>query len=265
MVRAPDSWQLILEQVQKTDSEVHILPASSADKGSAASLGQALLTPDEAKWFDQARFRTHFVHESTDHSKALFDRLQALASASGGPNLDMTRTGTAIGSPHVLPQRPINVTMAGAGVGTRLGLSGFLAVEGLKNTASAVGNPAALLMAILMAMVLGGALLGSSVAAGALQGHRRYRWPYDWKGRLIASAADNGPQLEANWQRRGFNLVPETRYRLVQEEYRPRWGARSSKPLGGAKASPVGSTPASSAHPCFQGQSTSVNQSSKIY
>ncbi len=62
----------------------------------------------------------------------------------------------------VLPQSPINVTMAGAGVGAGLGLSGFLAVEGLKNAASAVGNPAALLMAI----VLGGALLGSSVAAG---------------------------------------------------------------------------------------------------
>jgi hypothetical protein len=52
--------------------------------------------------------------------------------------------------------------MAGAGVGAGLALSGFLAVEGLKNAASAVGNPAALLMA----MVLGGALSGSSVAAG---------------------------------------------------------------------------------------------------
>jgi hypothetical protein len=41
-------------------------------------------------------------------------------------------------------------------------VEGLKAVEGLKNAASAVGNPAALLMA----MVLGGALLGSSVAAG---------------------------------------------------------------------------------------------------
>jgi hypothetical protein len=68
----------------------------------------------------------------------------------------MARTGTAIDLPHVLPQRPINVTMAGVGVGAGLGLSGLLAVKGLKNAASAVGNPAALLMA----MILGGALLG---------------------------------------------------------------------------------------------------------
>jgi len=162
MVRSPDRWQSLLEQVQKTDAEVHIPLASPADKEAAASLGQALFTPDGARWFDQARFRTHFVLEPTDHSKALFDRFQALASASGGPNLDMARTATAISSPPVLPQSPINVTMAGAGVGAGLGLSGFLAVEGLKNAASAVGNPAALLMA----MVLGGALLGSSVATG---------------------------------------------------------------------------------------------------
>lgn len=133
MVRAPDRWQSILEQVQNADAEVHILLASPADKEAAASLGQALLTPDGARWFDQARFRTHFVHEPTDHSKALFDRFQALASAVGGPNLDMAPTATAIGLPHVLPQLPINVTMAGAGVGAGLGLSGFLAVEGLKN------------------------------------------------------------------------------------------------------------------------------------
>ena len=144
MVRSPDRWQSLLEQVQKTDAEVHIPLASPADKEAAASLGQALFTPDGARWFDQARFRTHFVLEPTDHSKALFDRFQALASASGGPNLDMARTATAISSPPVLPQSPINVTMAGAGVGAGLGLSGFLAVEGLKNAASAVGNPAAL-------------------------------------------------------------------------------------------------------------------------
>lgn len=141
-------------------------------------MGQALFTPDGAKWFDQARFRTHFVLEPTDHSKALFDRFQALASASGGTNLDMARTATAISLPHVLPQPPINAAMAGAGVGAGLGLSGFLAVEGLKNAASAVGN----LPALLMAMVLGGAPLGSSVAAGLYQGHRRCRWRCNWKG-----------------------------------------------------------------------------------
>ena len=127
--------------------------------------------------------------------------------------------------------------MAGAGVGAGLGLSGFLAVEGLKNAASAVGNPAARLMV----MGFGRPTLGEFGRCRALQDHRRYRWRCDWEGRLIVSAAANGPRLEANWHRRGFNLVSEMRYRLVQEEYRPRWGARSSKPLGGAKASPVGS------------------------
>ena len=43
---------------------------------------------------------------------------------------------------------------------------------------------------------------------------------------------------------------PKLPHKLLTEEYRPRWGARSSKPSGGAKASPVGSTPASSAIPC---------------
>jgi hypothetical protein len=82
MVRAPNRRQSLLEQVQKTDAEVHIPLASPANKKAAASLGQALLTPDGARLFDQARFRTHFVLEPTDHSKALFDRFRALASAS---------------------------------------------------------------------------------------------------------------------------------------------------------------------------------------
>ncbi len=44
--------------------------------------------------------------------------------------------------------------------------------------------------------------------------------------------------------------LPDRKAGETREEYRPRWGARSSKPLGGAKASPVGSTPASSADYC---------------
>jgi hypothetical protein len=61
----------LLEQVQKTDAEVHIPLASPADKEAAASLGQALFTLDGARWFDQARFRTHFVLEPTDPLMAM--------------------------------------------------------------------------------------------------------------------------------------------------------------------------------------------------
>ncbi len=161
LAQSPDRWRSLLEQVQKTKSEVHIPVASAKEKEEAASLGRTLFTSEAVKQFEQAKIRAHIVLEPNEYSRALFDNFQTLASASARPS----PAGAAASLPQASQQPPITVSMKGAGFGAGLGLSAFLAIEGLKNTAAAVGNPAALLTA----MVLGGALLGSAVAGGVFK------------------------------------------------------------------------------------------------
>lgn len=56
--------------------------------------------------------------------------------------------------------------------------------------------------------------------------------------------------------RRRFDSGRDAALRRIPEEQRPRWGARTSNPVGGGLLSPVGSTPSSSANPAAEWNSS---------
>ena len=97
--------------------------------------------------------------------------------------------------------------------------------------------------------------LGADVRAiQALLGHRSTTMALHYSNEAASGGRRSGARF-GTWRAQSWKTptvamesFPNLPHKRLTEEYRPRWGARSSKPSGGAKASPVGSTPASSAN-----------------